>query len=181
MDPARMQPHTDTTAATLSPTTCGEHLATVHIVPRRSPVLSVSDGSGLPACRLGLDQKNGIDRFQNRPDKRSAASKRSKPGRGPVEPRVSPGLARPVRSDLRVWVSGFSIYGRIQYPTVNCILFTMVLHYHFVMYWQPLYSKQLERRSLPHPENERQSSIINWWSCIVGNLSGAWSHVSINK
>jgi len=114
MDPARMQPYTDTTAATLSPTTCGEHLATVHIVPRRSPVLSVSDGSGLPTCRLGLDQKNSLDQFQNRPDKWSAASKRSKPGCGPVEPRVSPGLARPVRSDLRVCVSGFSIYGRIQ-------------------------------------------------------------------
>jgi len=67
------------------------------------------------------------------------------------------------------------------YHTVNCKILTMVLHCHFNMYWQPLYSKQVERRSLPHPENERQWTINNWWSCIQGNLSGTWSHVSINK
>jgi len=67
------------------------------------------------------------------------------------------------------------------YPTVNCKILTMVLHCHFLMYWHPLYSKQVERHSLPHPENERQSSVNNWRSCIFGNLSGAWSHVSINK
>jgi len=68
-----------------------------------------------------------------------------------------------------------------RYLTVNCKILTMVLHCHFLMYWQPLYSKQVERHSWTHPENERQWSINNWWSCILGNLSGAWSHVSINK
>jgi len=59
-----------------------------------------------------------------------------------------------------------------RYPTVNCKILTLVLHCHFLMYWQPLYSKQVERHSLPHPENERQWSVNNWWSCILGNLSG---------
>jgi len=57
-----------------------------------------------------------------------------------------------------------------RYSTVNCRILTMVLHCHFLMYWQPIYSKQVERRSLPHPENESQWSVNNWWSCILGDL-----------
>jgi len=68
-----------------------------------------------------------------------------------------------------------------RYPTVNCILFTMVLQCHCLMYWQPFYSKRVERHSLPHPHNEHQWGVNNWWSCILGNLSGTWSHISINK
>jgi len=48
---------------------------------------------------------------------------------------------------------GFLFMVAFRYPTVNCKILTMVLHGHFLMYWQPLYSKQVERRSLPHPEN----------------------------
>jgi len=59
------------------------------------------------------------------------------------------------------------------YPTVNCKILTKVWHCHFLMYSQPLYRKQVERRSLPHSENERQWSVNNGWSCILGNLSGA--------
>jgi len=68
-----------------------------------------------------------------------------------------------------------------RYPTVNCKILTMVLHCHFLMYWQPSYCKQVERRSLPHPENECQWSVNNGWSCVLGNLSGTWSHVSMNN
>jgi len=68
-----------------------------------------------------------------------------------------------------------------RYPTVNFKILSMVQHCHFLMYWQPFYSKQVERRSLPHPENEHQSSVNNWWTCISGNLSGAWSHITMNK
>jgi len=82
-------------------------------------------------------------------------------------------------SSYAFWVFLFMVAFR--YPTVNCNILTMVLHFHFPMYWLPLYIKQVERRSLPHPENERQSSVNIWWSCILGSLSGAWSHVSINK
>jgi len=82
-------------------------------------------------------------------------------------------------SGSAVWVFLFMVAFR--FPTVNCTILTMVLHCHFLMHWQPLYSKQVERRSLPHPGNERQWSVNNWWCCILGDLSGAWSHVSINK
>ena len=103
-----------------------------------------------------------------------------------------PALYRSFRRFCRVWLdqsgrissSAFRVYlcmVAFWYPTVNCKLLTMVLHCHFLMYWQPLYSEQVERRSLPHPENERQSSVNNLWSCILGNLCGAWSHASINK
>jgi len=35
--------------------------------------------------------------------------------------------------------------------------------------------------SLPHHENERQQSINDFGSCIIGNMTGAWSEVSIYK
>jgi len=91
---------------------------------------------------------------------------------------VWPDLSGPISSSaFRV----FLFMVAFRYPTVNCKILTVVLHFHFLMYWQPLYSKQGERRSMPHPAYERQSSVNNWSSCILGNLNGAWSHVSINK
>jgi len=42
-----------------------------------------------------------------------------------------------------------------------------------MMYWTPLDAKTKATCSLPHPENERQQSINNFWSCIVCNLSVA--------
>jgi len=68
-----------------------------------------------------------------------------------------------------------------RYLTVNCNTLTMVLHCHFLMCWQPLYSKQVERRCLPHPVNECQLRVNNGWSYMLGNICGAWSHLSINK
>jgi len=80
--------------------------------------------------------------------------------------------------DLSVAISGsafrvFLIMVAFWYLTVHCKILTMVQHSHFLMYWQPLYREQVERRSLPHPGNEHQQSVNNWLSCIVGNLSGA--------
>jgi len=97
---------------------------------------------------------------------------------------LNPALCSSSRVFRQVWLdrsdpisgSAFRVYlfmVAFRYPTVNCKILTMVLHCHFLMYWQPLYSKQVERCSLPHPGNERQWSINNWWSCILGNLSGA--------
>jgi len=37
------------------------------------------------------------------------------------------------------------------------------------------------KHSLPHLENECQRSVNDFWCCIFGNMSGAWSHPSINK
>jgi len=105
---------------------------------------------------------------------------------------ANPAPSLSTRGFCRVWVdlsgpisgSAFWIFlfmVTFRYPTVDRKLLIMVLHCHFLMYWQPLYSKQVERRSLPHHETECQWSVYNWWSCIVGNLSGTWSHISINK
>jgi len=69
------------------------------------------------------------------------------------------------------WVFLFMV--AFWYRTDNCTILTMVMNCHFLIYRQPLYSKQVQRRSLPHPENERHWSVDNWWSCILGNRSGA--------
>ena len=52
--------------------------------------------------------------FQTRPKTRLAAAWRAKPGPIPVNKRVLPGLARPVRSNLRFCFSGFTFYHCIQ-------------------------------------------------------------------
>jgi len=36
-------------------------------------------------------------------------------------------------------------------------------------YWQPVWAKTTASHSLPHPENEPQQSINNFWSRILGN------------
>jgi len=36
-------------------------------------------------------------------------------------------------------------------------------------YWRPLGAKTAATRSLPQPENERQRSVHDFWSCIFGN------------
>jgi len=41
--------------------------------------------------------------------------------------------------------------------------------------------KQPYSRAQPHPENKRQLSVNNIWSCIFGNISGASSQASITK
>jgi len=63
---------------------------------------------------LGLDRKHSSVWFQTRLNTRPAASWRSIPGPVIVNPLVPPGCARPVGSNLKFCVSGFSIHGRIQ-------------------------------------------------------------------
>ena len=89
---------------------------------------SVSNGSGLRASGPGLDRKNGSVRFQNRPKTRHADSWRAKPGPVPVNPRVSPGLARPIGSNLQFCVSGFIFMVAFRYATVNHKILTLVRH-----------------------------------------------------
>jgi len=48
-------------------------------------------------------------------------------------------------------------------------------------YWPPLDAKTEATHSLPNPENERQSSINDFKSCIVGNPTGDWLETSINQ
>ena len=74
---------------------------------------SVSNGAGWPAIGPGSDRKNGLVQFQHHPKTRPFASWWAKPRPVPVNPRVLPGSARPIGSNLRFCVLGFSIYGRI--------------------------------------------------------------------
>jgi len=43
---------------------------------------------------------------------------------------------------------------------------------HFWTYWQPVEWKQWEKRSLLHPENERQQSVDGFRCCVLSNLRG---------
>ena len=76
----------------------------------------------------GLDCNNGSVRFQTRPKTRPADSWPAKPGPIPVNPRVSQGLARPVGSNLRLCVSGFTFRVAFRYAAANRKVLTLVCH-----------------------------------------------------
>jgi len=79
--------------------------------------------------------------------------------------------------------SGFPMFlfmVAFRYPTANGKILTLVRLCPILMYWPPLYSKTRETRSLPQPENESQQRVNDFWSCILGNLSGNWMHTFIN-
>jgi len=82
----------------------------------------------------GLDSKNGSVRFQNRPKTRPSDSWRAKRRPVPVNPLVSPGLARPVGSNLRFCVSGFTFMVAFRYGTGNRKILTTVCHGSFSTY-----------------------------------------------
>jgi len=96
---------------------------------------SVSNGSGKTGSGPGLDRKNGSVRFQTRPQTRPAASWRAKPRPVPGNPRVSTDLARPVGSNLRIRVSGFTFMVAFRYATVDCKIAPLVRYSPFRMYW----------------------------------------------
>jgi len=53
---------------------------------------------------------------------------------------------------------------------VSCVIYDLIGCSHPLMrYRQPLEAKTTATCSLPHPENERQWSINNCWSCLSGN------------
>ena len=58
------------------------------------------------ASGLGLNRKNLLVRFQNQPNTRAAPIH--------VNPRVLPGSARPVGSNVQFCITGFTIHRRIQ-------------------------------------------------------------------
>jgi len=47
-------------------------------------------------------------------------------------------------------------------------------------YWQPLGAKTTATRSLPHPENEGQWSVNDFWCCIFGNqgIAQIFKHIT---
>jgi len=66
------------------------------------------------------------------------------------------------------------------YTTVKGKILTIVHYCFFWMYTPPLYSKKWETNSPHHPGNERQWSVNDFWSCILGNQSGDWLRTVIN-
>ena len=76
------------------------------------PVSSSSNGSWQPASGPRLARKQSWIWFQTRPNTWPGASWPAKHIPVAVNPRVVPGLARPVGSNLWFSFSGFSIYGR---------------------------------------------------------------------
>jgi hypothetical protein len=80
-------------------------------------------------------------------------------------------------ADLLVSISGSDVnvvrfIVAFRYDTVNRQILIIVGHCIFWMYWPTLKSKYGDIHYLPHPGNETLWSIINFWSCILGNLSG---------
>jgi len=68
-----------------------------------------------------------------------------------------------------------------RYAISNRKILTLVYPCPFLMYWPPLYSKTSENHSLPHPENESQRRVNDFWSCTLGYLSGNWMQTFINE
>ena len=88
--------------------------------------------------------------------------------------------------DLSAAFSGFAfqvvlVMVAFRYLNVNCIILTMVCQCSLWMNRPPLCSKYVVKRSLPHPENERQWSINNFRSCTLGNQSGYWLQLVITE
>jgi len=130
---------------------------------------SISNRSGKPASGPGLDLKYESVWFLTRWKTRPADSWRVIPGPVPVNLRVSPGLAKPVRFH----VLGFTFMVTFGYVTVDRKILTSVRHSPFSMYWPPQWLKQIDTRPLPHPQNECQQSGNDFGVCIFGNMSGA--------
>jgi hypothetical protein len=98
-----------------------------------------------------------------------------KPGRGPIpiNPWDSPGLARPVHSNIRYRLLHFILIVTFMDVTVDRNILTLVSHSPFAMYRLPQWSKRIDTCALPHPNNERKQNVNDCGLCILGNL-GVW-------
>ena len=91
------------------------------------------------------------------------------------------GLVIPVSANLRFCFSGYSIYGPIQivYSSLHKYQGWYVIAFFGCIGF--LYDqKKWETDGLPHLGNQRQQSVNDLWSCILGNLSGDWLQTVIN-
>ena len=135
---------------------------------------------GYPASvRVGTEPKAPV-RLRHRQATQPADSWRAKPGPIPVYMWVWPGLARPVTSNLQFCVTGFTFMVTFRYATDNMKILIIVHHGLFSMHWPLQWSQWTDTHALPLPENARQRSVNDCWSCILGNLGGNRSHIAIN-
>jgi len=105
--------------------------------PTWQAMSSVSNWSGQPGSGPGLNRKHRLVQFQTRTDTQPADSWRAKARPVAVHPRVWPGLARPVGSNLPFCISGFTLIIAFRYATDNGKISTLVHHSSFSMHWPP--------------------------------------------
>jgi hypothetical protein len=93
--------------------------------------------SGYPASvRVGTEPK-ALGRVRNRQKIRPANSWQAQPGPISVKLRTLPGLARPIGSNLRVCISGFTFIVAFRYAADNRKILTVVNYGLFSMHWPP--------------------------------------------
>jgi len=126
-----------------------------------------------------MDHKNESIRFQPRHNSPPTESWWAEAGPVAIHQRTSPGLVTSVGSNLRFYISGFTFLIAFRYATSNRKILTLVCQGLFSILWLPWWTNLAYSRALPHPENDRQWSVNNFWSCIFGNMSGAWVQASI--
>jgi len=83
-------------------------------------------------------------------------------------------------------ISGFSFQVVLfmvafRYPTADRKILKMVPQCSFWMYWPTLWSNYVDKRSLPHPGNQRQRSINDFTSFILVNQSRHWLQIVITE
>jgi hypothetical protein len=67
-----------------------------------------------------------------------------------------------------------------RHGTANHKMFTSAWCSHFLTDWLLWLSEKRETHCLTHPEHESQQHINDFWSRILGNLSGNWIQTFIN-
>jgi hypothetical protein len=102
------------------------------------------------------------------------------------DPYLSTHRVRGVSLDLLVPISGsgfrvFLFIVALSHPIPNWKILTSVYRCPFQMYCPPLSSKTSEKHSWRNPETESQRRVNEYWSCILGNLSGNWMQTFINE
>jgi len=68
-----------------------------------------------------------------------------------------------------------------RYATGNRTILTLVHSCMFIMYWPPWWSKRIETHALPHPQNDCQRSVDDFWSCVLGNETANRLQTAINQ
>jgi hypothetical protein len=101
------------------------------------PTVVLATVRGYPASvRVGTEPKTPVW-VRNRQATRPADSWRAKPGPKPVNLRVLPGLARPVGSNLRFCISGFTLIVAFRYATDNRKILRLGNCGSFLIHWPP--------------------------------------------
>ena len=147
---------------------------TISWVSEMYPTARVSNGSGKPNHGAGLERTHGSVRFEihQTPDPLVFGIPHS-------APYPSTHVVHRVWLDPSGPISGFVFrvvlfMVTFRYPSVNRTILTMVRPCVFGMYWQFLWSKYVDKRSLTHPGNEYQRRLKDFRPCILSNQSGHW-------